>query len=135
MTVNVDVWHHICVSWENNEGSWKVYRDGDLREDGTNFRTSYTIRQGGTLVLGQKQNSVGGGFQAQQSFKGMLSSVNVWDKELSSTQIKDMSKSCQLNEWEEGDVYKWSDFVREGGARLIEPSPCKPVEEGVCNLG
>lgn len=123
------------MSWENDSGSWKFYRDGDQRENGTNFRTGYTIRKtGGTLVLGQRQHSVDGGFKAQQSFQGMLSSVNVWNQVLSSTQINDMSKSCKLDEWKEGNVLKWSDFVREGGARLIEPSPCEPVERGMCSL-
>ena len=86
------------------------------------------------MVLGQEQDSVGGGFDSTQSLQGMLSDVNVWDKVLLSAEIIEMSKSCQLDEGNEGkggNVYKWSDFLREGGARLVHPSPCKMVEVGM----
>ena len=41
-------------------------------------RIGYTIRAGGSLVLGQEQDSVGGGFDSTQSFQGTLTNVNVW---------------------------------------------------------
>ena len=58
----------------------------------------------------------------------MLTNVNLWDSVLSGTQIQQMSKSCVSND--EGNVYKWFDFLREGGPRLVGSSTCKPVEEG-----
>jgi len=130
VTANDGVWHHICVSWESSSGSWKLYKDGNLKQEGTNFKTGYTIRQGGTLVLGQEQDSVGGDFDASQSFQGMLSNVNVWDQVLDATLIKERSKSCELEDGNEGNLYKWPDFLHEGGARLVHPSPCKIVEVG-----
>ncbi len=81
-------------------------------------------------MLGQEQDSVGGGFQASQSFQGMLSNVNMWGHVLTETQVKEMSKSCQLDEWNDGNVLRWSEFLSEGGAKLVQPSPCKPVEMG-----
>ena len=122
--------HHICVWWESSSGSWKLYKDGDLKQEGTNFKRGHTIRQGGTLVLGQEQDSVGGGFQTSQSFQGMLSNVNVWDHVLDGMLIKKRSKSCELKEGNEGNVFKWQDFLHEGGTRLVHPSPCKIVEHG-----
>jgi len=77
-------------------------------------------------VLGQEQDSVGGDFDATQSFQGMLSNVHVWDRVLPATQIKEISTSCVLDEWNEANVYEWSDFLRQGGAKLLKPSPCKP---------
>ena len=102
-----------------------------MKQEGTKLKRGYTIRKGGTLVLGQDQDSVGGGFDADQSFQGMLSSVNVWDHMLLATQVKEMSTSCLLDEGNEGNVYKWIDFLREGGTRLVQPSPCKMVEVGM----
>ena len=81
-------------------------------------------------MLGQEQDSVGGGFQASQSFQGMLSNVNVWDHVLDGMLIKKRSKSCELKEGNEGNVFKWQDFLHEGGTRLVHPSPCKIVEDG-----
>lgn len=79
-------------------------------------------------MLGQEQDSVGGDFQASQSFQGMLSDVNVWDRVLPAAQIKDMSQSCLPDERNEGNVYKWTDFLRQGGPKLVEPSPCVPFK-------
>ncbi|KAL9983773.1 hypothetical protein ACROYT_G005997 [Oculina patagonica] len=126
--VNDGVWHHICASWESYSGSWKFYKDGVLKQKGTNFKKGYTIRGGGTLVLGQEQDSVGGNFDAKQSLQGMLSYVNVWDKAISATEINDMSRSCLPNEWNEGNVYKWTNFLGEGGALLVRPTPCVKEE-------
>ena len=124
------MWHHICVWWESSSGSWKLYKDGDLKQEGKDFKKGHTIRQGGILVLGQEQDSVGGGFQTSQSFQGMLSNVNVWDHVLDGMLIKKRSKSCELKEGNEGNVFKWQDFLHEGGTRLVHPSPCKIVEHG-----
>ena len=82
------------------------------------------------MTLGQEQDSVGGDFETSQSFQGMLSNVNVWDHVLDGTLIKERSKSCELKEGNEGNVFKWHDFLHEGGARLVHPSPCKIVEVG-----
>ena len=81
-------------------------------------------------MLGQDQDSVGGGFQADQSFRGMLSNVNVWDKRLSDTQIKRMSTSCSLDEWNAGNVYRWRNFLQEAPTRLVKKSPCIPPRKG-----
>lgn len=55
--------------------------------------------------MGQEQDSVGGGFCADQSYKGMLSNVNLWDYKLTDTRIEEMSNSCLLDEWNAGNVY------------------------------
>ena len=77
-------------------------------------------------MLGQEQDSLGGGFEAAQRFIGMMTNVNVWDHVLSTAQIEQMSKSCLSGE---GNVYKWSDFIygREEKVRVVIPSPCKPL--------
>ena len=82
------------------------------------------------MTLGQEQDSVGGDFETSQSFQGMLSNVNVWDHVLDGTLIKERSKSCELKKGNEGNVLKWHDFLHEGGATLVYPSPCKIVEVG-----
>ena len=127
MTAFDGVWHHICVTWENSLGTSKFYKDCELQDEGT-LKKGYTIRQGGTLVLGQEQDSVGGGFDTSQSFQGLLSNVNVWNHVLSAAQITEMSTSCQLDEWNEANVYKWPDFLRQGGTKLVKPSPCQPYK-------
>ena len=67
---------------------------------------------------------MGGGFDDDSSFQGMLSHVNIWDRVLGTSKIKEMSQSCLPDEGNEGNVYKWNDFLRKGGVKLVEPSPC-----------
>ena len=66
-----------------------------MKDDGTNLKKDHKIRPHGSLVLGQEQDSVGGGFSEEESFQGMLSNVNVWDHVLDSAQIEVMSGSLK----------------------------------------
>ena len=119
-------WHQICATWRNSDGRWKSYKDGAMVKTGTGFKTGYTIQGGGSLTLGQEQDKVGGGFQASQSFQGMLTNVNVWFYALPDPAIRDMSKCCRAGE---GSVYMWVDFIYGiiGKPRLVMPSRCPCV--------
>ena len=107
-------------------GSWKLYKDGFVASSGIWFLAGHVIKSGGSLTLAQEQDSVGGRFIKDQCFIGMLTNVNVWNYVLSTAQVKQMSKFCLSGG--EGNIYKWSDFIhgREGKARVVMPSPCKP---------
>ena len=76
-------------------------------------------------MLGQDQDSYGGGLDSAQSFQGFLSNLNVWDYVVCQEIIKRMSKACLAGE---GNVYKWSNFKHafQGETRLFIPSPCVP---------
>ena len=67
---------------------------------------------------------MGDGFQEKWSFQGMLSYVNVWDRVFGDSEIEDESLSCLPDEGNEGNVYKWTDFLRQGGPKLVNPSSC-----------
>lgn len=113
-------------------GSWKFYKDGGLTKEGTDLKRGHTITQGGTLTFGQEQDSVGGDFEASQSFQGKLSGVHVWDRVLTSAKIKEMSTTCVLNDDDDGNVYNWADILREGEIRLVESFTCEPIVKGMC---
>lgn len=76
-------------------------------------------------MLGQEQDSLGGGLVAGESIKGMLMNVNVWDRVLTANEINALSKSCRAGK---GNVYKWVDFLRgvKGNTAVVIPSPCRP---------
>ena len=122
-SANDGIWHHICVTWRNSDGVWQFYKDGALHPNTDSLRAGYTIPGGGSLVLGQEQDSVGGGFVSSSSFQGSLTNVNVWSYVLPESKITSMSTSCRE---EAGDVYKWSDFIYgvKGKAAVFIPSPC-----------
>ena len=116
-------WHHICVTWRNSDGAWKFYKDGVLHHHSINFKRGYTIKAGGSLVLGQEQDGLGTGFDSSQSFLGFLTNVNVWSYVMSPNVIRAYSKSCRYGA---GNVYKWSDFIYgiRGKPAIVIPSPC-----------
>ena len=125
VSANDGAWHHICFTWENTAGSWQLYKDGKRESQGSGLSVGHVIPGGGAMVLGQEQDSEGGGFQSYQSFIGELSGVNVWDYVISSDEISQMSNVCTA---EEGNVITWFDFRSgiRGNVQIIEPSSCQP---------
>ena len=113
------------MSWKNVNGAWKLYEDGTLTSSGSGLKKGHVISSTGTLVIGQDQDSVGGGFQDKQSFIGELSDLNVWNRVLSSQEILKMSRSCH---GAVGNVKKWADFRSgiRGAVRFMSPSACEP---------
>ena len=124
MSANDGMWHHLCVCWNNTKGVWKFYKDGCQRQEGKGLEAGHEIQPNGSLILIQEQDKLGGGFDKDQSFQGMLSNVNLWDHVLPPEKIHDMSQSCLSGE---GNVYKWSDFRNglKGNPRVVFPSSCK----------
>ena len=39
VSANDGKWHHICATWENTAGSWKLYKDGKVGAAGKGFQT------------------------------------------------------------------------------------------------
>ncbi|XP_070622465.1 serum amyloid P-component-like [Erythrolamprus reginae] len=80
-------WKHICVSWDSTKGLVQLWVNGEpLPRVG--LRKGYTINPGGSLVLGQDQDNVGGGFDINQSFVGEISDVNMWARVLSPAEVR-----------------------------------------------
>ncbi|KAL9978961.1 hypothetical protein ACROYT_G016546 [Oculina patagonica] len=124
VSANDGYWHHICASWENKAGSWKLYKDGVSQASGSGLKTGHVIKTDGILIIGQEQDSFGGGFDGNQNYVGELTDLNMWNRVLNATEISNLSKSCHGGR---GNVKKWSDFkvgIR-GDVRVISPSVCE----------
>lgn len=121
-------WHHMCSTWDDN-GNWTIYLNGNnIASDLAGplrlgpLSPGHEISDGGTLVIGQDQDTCGGEFESHQSFVGALTGVNLYDRTLSSDEILRVSEDCNRND---GNVFKWSD-VRGGlrGQIQVLPSSC-----------
>ncbi|XP_073238519.1 neuronal pentraxin-2-like [Porites lutea] len=121
VSANDGQWHHICLTWENSAGSWKMYKDGKVAASGKGINTGHVIRGGGVLILGQEQDSLGGTFDANQCFIGELTGVNIWNHVINEQEINHMTKSCLRGV---GNVFQWSDFKShvKGSVRSIKRS-------------
>ncbi len=87
IAANDDSWHHIAVTWRSSDGEVIMYIDGSPSYSGT-LRQGAAIAQGGSLVIGQEQDSVGGGFDNSQAFAGTIDEVQIWDRVLTQSEIQ-----------------------------------------------
>nr|XP_003478147.1 pentraxin-4 [Cavia porcellus] len=84
-------WHHICVSWTSTQGRYWLYVDRRLVAAGSHFREDYEIPPGGSLVLGQDQDNVGGGFDSAEAFVGSMSGLALWDRTLFPREVANLA--------------------------------------------
>lgn len=80
-------WHHVAFTWRSRDGSYQFYIDGRVVESGT-LAMGATIDGGGTLVVGQDQDSLGGDFDGQQAYVGSLDELAIYDEVLSAERIQ-----------------------------------------------
>ncbi|XP_047454887.1 C-reactive protein-like [Mugil cephalus] len=98
-----DAWHSVCTTWDSVSGLVQLWFDG--QPSVRKFISSGFNIQGPTIIiLGQEQDSHGGGFDVKQSFVGMMSDVHMWDYVLSSCEIMNY-----MDEWNytPGNVLNW----------------------------
>ena len=113
-------WHHLCFTWENTQGEYKLYKDGQLKEQGLNHAVGSTLKSGGAVVLGQDQDSIGGGFELSHTLHGQLAEVNLWDRVLSEDDIAAQYTNCSIPH---GSVLAWPVFKNliHGNVSVVEP--------------
>ncbi|XP_038136206.1 neuronal pentraxin receptor-like [Cyprinodon tularosa] len=116
-------WQHICVSWTQKGGAWQAFQGGKLRGEGHGLAPGHHIRPGGQLVLGQEQDTLGGGFDSTQALVGELSQVGLWDRVLSSAQVASLARCSRVTQ---GIVVPWNENGVEvyGGATKDPGEPC-----------
>mmetsp|Transcript_12643 Transcript_12643/g.29070 ORF Transcript_12643/g.29070 Transcript_12643/m.29070 type:complete len:448 (-) Transcript_12643:63-1406(-) len=85
-------WHHVAVTWRSDTGAYVSYHNGVKVRSGT-VKKGFKIRNSGSLVLGQEQDSHGGRFDPGQAFtNGALARLYVFDDALSADKIADYMK-------------------------------------------
>ncbi|XP_057673636.1 neuronal pentraxin-2-like [Corythoichthys intestinalis] len=116
-------WQHICVSWTQSGGDWQAYQGGKLRGQGHGLAAGHDIRPGGVLILGQEQDSLGGGFDSTQALVGELSQMGLWDRVLSADQVASLARCGMVTQ---GSVASWTERGVEiyGGATKNPGEPC-----------
>uniref|UniRef100_A0A8C5QRT4 Pentraxin (PTX) domain-containing protein n=1 Tax=Leptobrachium leishanense TaxID=445787 RepID=A0A8C5QRT4_9ANUR len=123
-------WHHVCITWTTRDGLWEAFLDGEKLGSGDNLAPWHPIKPGGILILGQEQDTVGGGFDATQAFVGEMSQFNIWDRVLKPDDIGSIA-NCSMNM--PGNIIPWVEDIVEvfGGATKL---PLEPCEERALNL-
>ncbi|NXR23648.1 AGRD2 protein, partial [Cinclus mexicanus] len=135
-------WHHFCVTWQQENGTWAIYADGKRRASASGLcsvgpSAPQAIFGQGTFIIGQDQDSLGGTFKAKESFSGNITDLHIWQKVLSTEQIEKV-RSCWVVE--QDLVFEWSSnalemesTVQAVTTQLLCPGPveeCRVLEVG-----
>ncbi|XP_049632433.1 neuronal pentraxin-1 isoform X2 [Suncus etruscus] len=125
--INDGKWHHICVTWTTRDGVWEAYQDGTQGGSGENLAPYHPIKPQGVLVLGQEQDTLGGGFDATQAFVGELAHFNIWDRKLSPGEVYSLA-TCSAKALS-GNVIAWAESQIDiyGGATKWTFEACRQV--------
>lgn len=98
--------HNIAFTWDNTSGDWEFFVDGASVDSGTGYRTGSTVDSGGSLVFGQEQDSVEGGFNSVQTFSGTLHDIRIFNDVRTANEIA-ASYQSDLPYDEDGIVAIW----------------------------
>ncbi|NXP24118.1 AGRD2 protein, partial [Scytalopus superciliaris] len=135
-------WHHFCVMWQQENGTWAIYADGKRRASASGLCAAgpsapQAIYGQGTFIIGQDQDSLGGTFRAKESFSGNITDLHIWQKVLGTEQIEKV-RSCWVIEQDR--VFGWSlntleleSTIQTVTAQLLCPGPveeCRVLEVG-----
>ena len=87
-SVGLSNWRNLTLTRESGASSTNFYIDGSLAKTFT-FSTSIApvdVAPGG-LWLGADQDSVGGGWETNQSFKGWLDEIRFYNRALNASEV------------------------------------------------
>lgn len=137
-------WHHVCVTWEQRSGRWALFSDGRRCAGAQGLSTGHPVPSNGVLVLGQDQDSLGGGFSAHDAFSGNLTDFHLWNRVLSLKQVH-RARACAPPPG--GLLFQWDPEALDvtpsllptvlvqllcpgRTSQMICPSPGWPIESG-----
>ena len=126
-------WVHMCAAWDSESGVAVISVNGEAAATQEGFKQGESVRAGGNLVIGQEQDSVGGGFDASQAFLGRLYNINVWDYALNSTEVAFLYETgfCGYGSTEADPIISYADLLAKdlSGATSVIDGPCINLED------
>lgn len=78
---------HLCTTWDSVSGIAELWvnREPMVRK---RLNKGYEVGAEASVILGQEQDSYGGGFNSDQSLVGDIGDVNMWDTVLTAEEIR-----------------------------------------------
>ena len=123
--LNDGEWHSVCITWQKSAGICTAYIDGKTNKrrtfSGCKSNTDFKLK-GKPLVLGQSMLS-DGTFQANNSFTGNISRMNMWDYAMGKDEVYHLATNGSNLV---GNIVSWPHFrdVLEGNVVRTEGSLC-----------
>ncbi|XP_030628144.1 mucosal pentraxin-like [Chanos chanos] len=95
-------WVSVCGTWESGSGLVQPWING---KPGSRKQGPRDVLDGAPIIIvGQEQDSFGGGFDAGQSFVGLLADVHMWDYVLSYCEI---TRFANDDNFTPGNILNW----------------------------
>ena len=120
-------WISLCYTWSSSSNRVQLYKNG-IRISEQVAEDEARLRPGGTLVIGQDQDSLGGSFDITQSFPGELYGLQMLDRALTPGEVKKIYDAgmCASSTSLPNSVLDWSDFLaaEKHGAVFEAPAGC-----------
>ncbi|MDZ7858763.1 LamG-like jellyroll fold domain-containing protein [Sphaerotilus sp.] len=69
--------HRFSLTWDNR--AYVIYIDGAAVGSGMHTSTATSLNAGGTLIIGQEQDSIGGSFSSSQILRGAVGDVRIFN--------------------------------------------------------
>ncbi|XP_063047155.1 mucosal pentraxin-like [Engraulis encrasicolus] len=106
-----NTWYSICSTWDGNSRLVQLWSNGSPSTKKAGFQG--TLDREPFIVLGQEQDSVGGNFDAGQSFVGMITDVHMCNYVLSPCEIQAFTNDLNFTP---GNVINWRalEFISTG---------------------
>lgn len=128
--IGLHQWTHFCHVFSS--GTYTAYVGGEVRAEGPIDTPRVALPLNSTLVLGQEQDVVGGGFDKTQVFRGHIAQVSIWSTRLNAHAVKELA-SCRSAIT--GNVFSTErDELELLGVSVTEedlPKLCQKVDEYV----
>jgi len=122
-----NLWYHYCLTWSLSTKVMDFYLNGVLVQSRS---SGSTIAPGGIIVLGQDQDTYGGGFDVKQAFGGDMHLLNVFSRKLFPQEVAAMysdGRCSRLPSTLMHDVVvSWEEFLgaQRYGAVQVVPTEC-----------
>ena len=109
-------WRHVCNTWSRTFRWARLYFDG-VEIGSKRTPSGRILHLGGYMALGNEFDTLEGGFDNENAFGGELYKVNVFDKELNASEVKEMKEAGMCSDVEEKygrtRYLKWEDLMLE----------------------
>lgn len=116
------IWEHVCMSWESATGLVEFWLDG-VRWPRYGMMKGYSVSAEASIVLGQDQDVLGGGFEPSQSFVGELTDVYMWDRVLSPKEVSRVRNGTLVS----GYLINWRSLNFDIGDYVLVKPALAPV--------
>ncbi|MBN3309915.1 CRP protein, partial [Amia calva] len=108
-------WTQVCATWESSSGTVMMWVNG--KSSSNQMETGQVIPlMNHSIVLGQEQDSFGGGFDRQQSLVGQITEVHMWDYVLSGCEITALNAGLSVTT---GNVLNWNVLQYQRHGRVL----------------